>query len=107
MSATREALHAGMTQAALCFDAEQERDDTFGERAMRYLRWYVTCQTGPFSAEAVSIGASIAGIEPKDGRAWGQIFRAAQREGLIRRSNTMIRRALGHGSYGPAWERAL
>ncbi len=105
MNATREALHAGMTQAALCFDAEQQRDDTFGERAMRYLRWYITFQSGPFSAEAVSIGASIAGIEPKDGRAWGQVFRTAQREGLIRRSNTMIRRALGHGSYGVAWER--
>ena len=106
MSATRGALHAGLTQAALCFDAEQERDDTFGERAMRFLREYIQHQHKPFSAEAVTLAAKECGIEPSDGRAWGQVFRGAQREGLIRRSNTMIRRALGHGSYGPAWERA-
>ena len=105
MSALHQAVATGAEQMMLAFDAEQQRDDTFGERAMRYLRWYIAFQNGPFSAEAVSIGAALVGIEPKDGRAWGQVFRTAQREGLIRRSNTMIRRALGHGSYGPAWER--
>ena len=107
MSATREALHAGLAQMQLCIDAQDNREPFWSLEAYTFLQRFVEVQPKgkPFSAEAVTVAAREAGIRARDARAWGATFLRAQREGLIRRSNTMIRRALGHGSYGPAWER--
>ena len=109
MSATREALHAGLAQMQLCIDAQDNGDPFWSLEAYAFLQRFVEVQPKgkPFSAEAVTVAARHAGIAAKDNRAWGGVFLSAQHKGLIRRSNTMIRRALGHGSYGPAWERAL
>ena len=105
---TQHALQAGLAQMSLCIEAQDNREPFWSLEAYAFLQRFVNAQPKgkPFSAEAVTVAARDAGIKAKDNRAWGATFLRAQREGLIRRSNTMIRRAFGHGAYGPAWERA-
>ena len=107
MSATREALHAGLAQMNLCIQAQDNREPFWSLEAYAFLQRFVAAHPKgqPFNAEAVTLAAREAGIRAKDARAWGGVFLTAQRKGLIRRSNTMIRRAFGHGTLGPAWER--
>ena len=108
MQTAQQALHAGLAQMELCIGAQDNREPGWSLEAYAFLQRFVAAQPKgqPFSAEAVTLAAREAGILAKDARAWGGVFLTAQRKGLIRRSQTMIRRAFGHGTLGPAWERA-
>jgi hypothetical protein len=57
----------------------------------------------PFSAEDVTGAALAAGICPMDLRAWGAVFALAAREGYIRRSDVLFKRAMGSGTLAPGW----
>lgn len=101
---TQQAIDAGRTQMALCFDAAQRRDETFGDRAFAFLCEYADRKDVPFSGEDVTDAAAEAGIHAGEQRAWGSVFQRAARAGIIRRSSKLFRRRHGHGSPTLGWE---
>ena len=102
---TQQAIDAGRAQMALCFDAAQRRDETFGDRAFAFLCEYASRKDVPFSGEDVTDAATEAGIVAHDARAWGAVFQRAARAGVIRRSSVAFARRYGHGSPTLGWER--
>ena len=103
--ATAQAHLEGFAQMALCFDAAQRRDETFGSRAYVFLCAFARNRYGPFSGEDVTDAAAEAGIHTAERRAWGAIFQRAARARVIRRSSALFRRRFGHGSPTLGWER--
>ena len=76
----------------------------FSERAYEALVAYVA-QHAEFGGEDATDAIKAAGIVPHDDRAFGPIYMAAVRNGLIKRVRFVPRRR-GHGSPGPLWARA-
>lgn len=76
----------------------------FEQDAMGFLLAYAKRHKGrAFSAEDVTLAAVDAGLAPLDLRAWGTVFAQAARDGAIRRSDVLFRRAMGNGSLSPGW----
>lgn len=99
------ALDCGIAQMALCFDAQERRAPGWGDAAYAFLVRWAAQQRLPFSAEDFTIAAREAGIGAADARAFGAVFRRAQRDGVIRRSDVSFRRRFGHGTPTLGWER--
>ena len=85
---------------------ESPEQPSFEKDAMGFLIAYVK-RLGhqPFSAEDVTTSALVAGVAPPDLRAWGTVFSQAARDGYIRRSKVVFRRAMGNGAPTLGWER--
>ena len=72
--------------------------------ALGYLIKFAKRRKGrAFSPEAVVQSAAEKGIVFSDGRAWGNVFVIAAREGYIRRSEQLFARATSNGSVRPGW----
>ena len=56
-----------------------------------------------FSSEEVTLSALGQGIAFEELRAWGAVFSTAAKEGYIRRSDVLFKRAMGNGSLSPGW----
>lgn len=96
-------LAQSVAMARVADKAEREAPG-FAERAYAFLVRYVG-QHEIFSGEDASDAIKAAGIVPHDDRAFGPIYMAASRNGLIQRVGYVPRRR-GHGSPGPLWGRA-
>lgn len=76
----------------------------FETDAMGFLIAYARRSVGqPFSAEDVTLAAADSGLSPMDLRAWGTVFAQASRDGFIRRSDVLFKRAMGNGTLAPGW----
>lgn len=83
-------------------EVPQRRDTTVD--ALGFLLRYAKDTKGrPFSSEDVTIAAMSKGIVFDDMRTWGTVFIQAAKEGYIRRSEVLFRRAMGNGSLAPGW----
>lgn len=83
-------------------EAPQRRDTTVD--ALGFLVKYAKLSKGqPFSSEDVTLAAMAVGIFFDDARSWGAVFIQAAKEGYIRRSEVLFRRAMGNGSLAPGW----
>lgn len=83
--------------------AADTRSD-FEADALGFLIAYAKRSKGqPFSAEDVTLAAAASGIAPVDLRHWGTVFVQAARDGHIRRSDVLYRRAMGNGTLAPGW----
>lgn len=77
---------------------------SFEQDSAGFLLAYAKRHKGrAFSAEDVTLAAVDAGLAPLDLRAWGTVFAQAARDGAIRRSEVLFRRAMGNGSLSPGW----
>lgn len=82
----------------------RDKPKSFEKDALGYLIRYARRSKGqPFSAEEVTLAALDAGIAPMELRQWGVIFQQAAKDGYIRRSDVLFRRAMGNGSLAPGW----
>lgn len=61
------------------------------------------CKGQSFSAEDVTTAALAAGIQPTDLRRWGTVFAHAAKDGYIRRSEVLFKRAFWNGTLAPGW----
>ena len=78
--AARQARDEGMTRA---LDRAERNQPTWGGLAFQYICNYART-TPQFVSEDVTEAAKAWGlIQPEDGRAWGQPFRRAAKEGVI------------------------
>lgn len=76
----------------------------FEQDALGFLIAYAKRRKGQsFSAEDVTLAAASSGLSPVDLRQWGTVFSQAAREGYIRRSDVLYRRAMGNGTLAPGW----
>lgn len=92
-----------MNQLNIFTNAPEARS-VFEQDAMGFLLAYAKRSKGtPFSAEEVTGAALEAGLAPVDLRAWGTVFAQAARDGYIRRSDVLFRRAMGNGTLAPGW----
>ena len=83
---------------------KREKPPSFERDALGYLIRYARRRKGrPFSAEDVTLAAAESGLAPMDLRQWGVIFQQAAKDGNIRRSEVLFRRAMGNGSLAPGW----
>lgn len=83
---------------------KREKTPSFERDALGYLIRYARRMKGrPFSAEDVTLAAAESGLSPIDLRQWGVIFQQAAKDGHIRRSEVLFRRAMGNGSLAPGW----
>lgn len=104
-------MHAAIVMGETGMQRAAERAERevpgFGDLSYAYLvAWLHWRSVGEaFSAEAVTEDARRDGVQFADGRAWGSAFSRAAREGLIRRSTVLFRRARGHGTQAPGWVR--
>jgi hypothetical protein len=77
---------------------------SFEQDAYGFLIAYAKRSKGqPFSSEDVTLAALDAGLAPVDLRRWGSIFVQAAKDGYIRRSDVLFRRAMGNSSLAPGW----
>jgi len=77
---------------------------SFEQDAMGFLLAYAKRHKGrAFSAEDVTLAAVDAGLAPIEMRAWGTVFAQAARDGFIRRSDVLFKRAMGNGTLSPGW----
>lgn len=77
---------------------------SFEQDASGFLQAYAKRHKGrAFSAEDVTLAAIDAGLSPIDLRSWGKVFAQAARDGFIRRSDVLFRRAMGNGTLAPGW----
>lgn len=75
----------------------------FATDALGFLIAYAKRSRGQaFSPEEVIHAASMAGIQPHDGRKWGSVFSTASKEGYIRPEG-LFRRYSSNGSMRPGW----
>jgi DNA-binding transcriptional ArsR family regulator len=97
-----QAHQTGQMQMTLCLEAAERRGfDSEGARAF-ILSWLR--RHGPMSGEDLTDAAMEHGFVPKDGRAFGGIFRSLSRDGLIR-CVALCLRSKGHGTAGGRiWE---
>lgn len=87
----------GQIAAELATDRAEREAPGFRERAEAAV---LEClQSGPASAESLTLYVKAAGIEFKDGRAMGSVYRSLKARGLIRIVGQCARR-FGHGSGG-------
>lgn len=97
--AARDAALAQVSENA------EEHAPGFAERAQAFVLDYLR-QNGPASGEAVTDACKAAGIVPHDDRAFGSVYMALSRRGLIRKVGHAMRRK-GHGcAGGNIWEAA-
>lgn len=73
--------------------------------AYTFLQRYALCTPEPFSPEEVIQAAEVAGISFQEKRAWGGVFNAAHKDGLIQRAGLFSRKS-SNGSVRPGWVRA-
>ena len=93
------ARDAAMTQV------EAHAGADFAERARAFVSAWL-CGRGPVLGETISMAGEAAGIVPHDSRAWGPIYAALSRAGVIVRTG-YAPRTRGHGSPGPVWKIAV
>ena len=79
-------------------DKAEQDDPTFKERALEFIVGYIK-QQGEATGESATLAAVLAGISPKDQRAFGPVYAKAIRQGLIRVIG-YVPRVRGHGSMG-------
>lgn len=79
-------------------DNAEERAPGFADDAMHFVLWYLR-KHGPTSGEVLSLQCKLAGIVPHDDRAFGPVYMALSRRGLIEKAG-MVRRERGHGTAG-------
>lgn len=90
--------------AQLNIFGEAEPVRCFEQDGYGFLIAYAARNKGqPFSSEDVTLAALEAGLQPVDLRRWGSIFAQAARDGYIRRSEVLFRRAMGNSSLAPGW----
>ncbi|MDM0024103.1 hypothetical protein [Variovorax saccharolyticus] len=87
-----------------CADKAEAKDPAFRQRALDFIVAYVR-QQGEVRGEDVTHAAVLAGIKPDDARAFGPIYKAAIKQGLIRVVG-YVPRVRGHGSMGGKLYRA-
>lgn len=86
------------------FGAPATKVDRFEADAMGFLLAYAKKHKGKsFSAEEVTLAAMQKGIASTDMRHWGSVFAQAAKDGAIRRSEVLFRRAMGNGTLSPGW----
>jgi len=73
--------------------------------AYTFLEQYARWASEPFSPEEIIEAAEVAGISFQEKRAWGGIFKAAHKDGVIQRAGLFSRKS-SNGSVRPGWVRA-
>ena len=90
---------------ALVSSNAEEHAPGWNEAASEFLRGFVVAHE-QFVAHDVCEASKKAGVQqPHDDRAWGSIFRAAERDGLIEKAG-MGRNPKRHASVCILWKRA-
>jgi len=87
-----------------CADKAEAADPAFRQRALDFIVGYVR-QQGEARGEDATNAAILAGIKPDDARAFGPVYKAAIKQGLIRVVG-YVPRVRGHGSMGGKLYRA-
>lgn len=87
-----EAAEAATTKA-------EEAAPGFAERALQFVKDFVSKQTGPVAGEDITLAARQAGLRPSDDRAFGSVYATAIRKGYIRFWGH-CNRVRGHGTSG-------
>lgn len=98
--ATRAAFarKLGTEAGTAAADKAEQEDPTFRERALEFIVGYIR-QQGEATGESATLAAVLAGISPKDQRAFGPVYAKAIKRGLIRVVG-YVPRVRGHGSAG-------
>jgi hypothetical protein len=73
--------------------------------AYTFLQRYALRTSEPFSPEEVIEAAEVVGITFQEKRAWGGVFHAAHKDGVIQRAGLFSRKS-SNGSVRPGWVRA-
>ena len=94
----RTALKLGMEAGQACLDLTEQADPDFGEKAYQFVVDYVR-KSRRVPGENVTLAARLAGIVPRDDRAFGPVFQRAIRAGAIRVVGSAPR-VRGHGTSG-------
>lgn len=100
LAEARASRDVGMERVA---DKAEREEPCFAARAYAELVHYSTLHA-EFSGEDATDAIKAAGIVPHNDKAFGPIYMAAARNGLIRRIGFVPRRK-GHGSPGPLYAR--
>lgn len=88
-------------------DAAERRSPGWTDLALQFLALYAM-RHPVFSSEDVLDASIDYGLpQPHDARAWGAVYRAAERRGVIRRSSIVYLRRRGHCSPALKWESAI
>lgn len=93
-----QARAAGAVAGERAADKAERADDGFRERAQAFVLGYLA-QHGPSSGEDITDAAVMAGIKPAELRAFGPVYAALARRGLIVCVGYCARRR-GHGTAG-------
>jgi hypothetical protein len=100
----------GMDAGQASLDLVEQQDPDFGKKAYEFVVAYVR-KHRRVAGEAVTLAARLAGIRPKDDRAFGPVYAKAIKEGTIRVVGSTLR-TRGHGTsggrvYGPGKGRVM
>jgi hypothetical protein len=93
---------ASMAMAMVAAKAERERTG-WAEKALVHLRRYARVAEAPFIIEEARMAIDHEIGAPHDGRAWGPVVLAAQRERFIVKTDQTGPAASSHGTGKPQW----
>lgn len=94
----RSARKLGAEAGNAAADKAEQEDLEFRTKALDFIVGYIR-KHGEATGESATLAAVLAGIKPKDQRAFGPVYAKALKRGLIRIVG-YVPRVRGHGSAG-------
>ena len=95
----QKAREAGARAGKRAADRAEREDDGFRDRAAAFVLGYLQ-QHGASSGEDITAAMVQAGIQPKDKRAFGSVYRVLSERRQIVCLRSDLPRRLGHGTSG-------